>query len=238
MQTVRICNYELDIYDAGPVGISVSGGADSALLLYIVMSHVKQHLHIYTVISPERREAMEVHVDRVVETCSRLTDNTNFTYHKDFVVDQRADIMFPTLEHNLNRDNIGLLYFGLTKFPPREVYEQFLDKQPSWHTEFRDDLKVQPLYGITIPIRNKDDLPHISADPATANKTELVLDKRVYKPFVNLNKKDIAAMYNELGIVDSVFVASRSCEDPTHLGTHCGKCWWCDERKWAFGFLE
>ena len=68
-------------------------------------------------------------------------------------------------------------------------------------------------------------------------KTEVVLDNRVYSPFINLNKKDIASMYADLKIME-VFLASRSCEDATHIGTHCGKCWWCDERKWAFGYLE
>lgn len=238
MQTIKINKYELDIYQDGPVGICVSGGSDSALLLYIVMSHVKQHLHIYTILSETRRDAMEMHSDRVVETCSRLTGNTNFTYHKDFVVDSRADTMFPVIEQNMNRDNIELLYFGLTKFPPKTVYETWADKQPSWHTEFRDESNIQPLYGITIPIQNKDDLPTIAADLGTVNDNTFVLDERVYVPFVNLNKKDIANMYQELGIVDTLFVVTRSCEDSIHVGAHCGRCFWCEDRKWAFGFLE
>jgi len=235
MKTIKINNYELDIYNDNPVGISLSGGADSALLLYILMLNITQHIHIYTIMAPDRREAGEIHTDRVVETCSRLTGNTNFTYHKDIVIDQLPDEMFRVLTHNMNRDNIEILYFGLTKFPHREVYDQFLEKQPEWHIEFRDDSIVRPLYGINIPLGEHK--PNLVFPERYIEETEVVLDNRVYIPFVNLNKKDIAAMYAELGIVE-VFLASRSCEDATHIGSHCGKCWWCDERKWAFGYLE
>jgi 7-cyano-7-deazaguanine synthase in queuosine biosynthesis len=235
MKTIKIGNYELDIYNNGPIGISLSGGADSALLLYILMSHITQPIHIYSIISPARREAMEIHTDRIVQVCSRLTGNINFTHHKDIVIDQLPDIMFSTLTHNMNRDNIEILYFGLTKFPPREVYDHFLEKQPEWHIEFRDDSKIRPLYGVTIPLgKNR---PNLAYPEENGEKTELVLDNRVYNPFINLNKKDIASMYADLKIME-VFLASRSCEDATHIGTHCGKCWWCDERKWGFGYLE
>ena len=37
----------LKIYD-GPIGIMVSGGVDSAILLYYLMKHTKDTIHIYT----------------------------------------------------------------------------------------------------------------------------------------------------------------------------------------------
>lgn len=225
---INIGPYHLDLYE-GNTGVCVSGGADSAVLLYILMANTKHHLHVYTFISPERREAIEYHVDAVVDTCSKLTGNTNYTYHKEYVDSQLPDLMINLFKSKFENDDIGMLYLGLTKFPPKEVWQCFDQQQPEWHTEFRDDTIVHPLYGMILPTISE------LFDPTV---TELSIDNRVYKPFVNLNKKDIAAMYHILGIEDQLFKLTRSCETPEHIGSHCGVCWWCDERKWAFGYLE
>lgn len=237
MKNISIGKYQLAIHDSKSIGICVSGGADSALLLYIVMANITQHIHVYTFISPDRREAIESHVDAVVDTCSKLTDNSNFTYHKEFVNSQKPDGLFSLFGDKFETDKIEILYFALTKFPPKEVWEKFEQQQPAWHNNFRDAVVDKPLYGISIPV-NDTDLEHIASDPNTLAKFELVMDERAYVPWVNLNKKDIASMYRELGVEDQLFKVSRSCETPAHVGTHCGKCWWCDERRWAFGYLE
>ena len=47
------------------------------------------------------------------------------------------------------------------------------------------------------------------------------------------------------GIVDELFPLTRSCESEEKgqqmldggPEEHCGKCWWCLERQWAFGRL-
>jgi 7-cyano-7-deazaguanine synthase in queuosine biosynthesis len=57
------------------------------------------------------------------------------------------------------------------------------------------------------------------------------------RPFFNMNKKNISAKYAELGLLDTLFPITKSCEDRSILKGHCGKCWWCLERKWAFGKL-
>ena len=44
-------------------------------------------------------------------------------------------------------------------------------------------------------------------------------------------------MYTELGIMDSLFTVTRSCESVTLTEGHCGECWWCQERMWGFNRL-
>lgn len=238
MKNIKISDYEIAIYEDGPVGISLSAGADSALLLYILMSNIRKHIHIYTILAPNRRAPFESHADAVVKTCSELTGNTNYTHHKIHPPKQMPDVVFRYLDERYVMDQLEIIYFGLTNFPPRSVYLEFDEQQPRWHNEFRDDTVIKPLYGIRIPVKEKTDLQYISGDPDHCEYEEISIDEKVYVPFVNLNKKDIAKMYHELGIVETVFPVSRSCENDNHLGSHCGKCWWCNERKWAFGFLE
>lgn len=54
-----------------------------------------------------------------------------------------------------------------------------------------------------------------------------------YYPFTNYTKKKIAEIYKYEEVLD-LFELTRSCESPDSPDTHCGKCWWCKERDWAF----
>ena len=237
MNTLSINNNPLILYQDRKIGVSVSGGADSAILLYILMKHLTQHIDIFTMFAPERRPAMEHHVDMIVETCSRLTGNNNFSYHKDMVTIQRPQSLFDLFRTKLNSDQVDLIYVGLTKFPPYEVWKNFPDQQPDWHNKFRSDELEKPLYGIDIPIDENTDQRFLVVDPKI-KAIEVSIDERAYVPFVNLNKKDIAKMYRLFGVEKELYVKTRSCENHLHLGKHCGKCWWCHERMWAFGYLE
>jgi 7-cyano-7-deazaguanine synthase in queuosine biosynthesis len=62
-------------------------------------------------------------------------------------------------------------------------------------------------------------------------------DGKIYMPFANIDKKGIAKLYKELQVED-LYAVTRSCESLTLIGGHCGQCWWCKERIWAFGKLE
>jgi hypothetical protein len=238
MKTVTVNGTPITIYDDRPVGISLSGGADSAILLYVLMTHIEQPLSIYTMFAPERRDAMEVHVDMIVDTCAKLTGKTNYTYHKDFVHRQSPEMLFNLMTSKLDSQEVDILYAGLTKFPPYSVWKDFPGQQPDWHNKFRSDEVDRPLYGVSIPIDENTDQTLITVDTLPTNKKEISVDTRVYVPFANLNKKNIAGIYKELGVEKSLFIKTRSCETEDHYPGHCGKCWWCHERLWAFGYLE
>lgn len=239
MNIIEIDKYSLELDPTINIGISLSGGADSAVLLYILMDNLKSsHLKIYSLLAYERKEAMEHHVDKIVETCSKLTGNTNYTLYKSYKENQIVDTMFDYWKDILDKKEVDIMYVGLTKFPPTDVYEQFEEKQPNWHIELRQDERSRPLRGITIPVRDTTNTEFLISDKSKMSSTSISIDERVYVPFSNLNKKDIAAMYEYLGITDTVFPVTRSCEDANHLGSHCGACWWCNEREWAFGRLE
>lgn len=238
MNKIDIDTYFLELDETENIGVSVSGGADSAILLYILMKNIKNsHLKIYSLLAHDRKEAMEQHVDMIVETCSNLTGNTNFTLYKTYKDNQIVDTLFEYWKDILDRKEIDVMYVGLTKFPPNQVYEQFEEKQPNWHIDLRQDDGPRPLRGISIPLNADTDTEFLVSNKENLSRSSISIDERVYSPFANLNKKDIAHMYKFLGVVDTLFPVTRSCEDPTHLGSHCGVCWWCNERIWAFGKL-
>lgn len=60
-------------------------------------------------------------------------------------------------------------------------------------------------------------------------------DGWIYTPFINHDKRDIAKLYREHGLIETILPLTRSCVQPTQDFTKvCGKCWWCKERAWAF----
>jgi 7-cyano-7-deazaguanine synthase in queuosine biosynthesis len=111
-----------------------------------------------------------------------------------------------------------VLYSGITTNPPVEIQKAF-----KWGV--LDD--VEEKRGAKVTKETSRYFVH----PEGKEFWEL-------KPFFNLDKRQIAELYNEKKILEEIFPLTRSCE---HIGTvhgHCGECWWCEERQWAFGRLE
>ena len=58
-------------------------------------------------------------------------------------------------------------------------------------------------------------------------------------PVINVNKKWEAEAYKDKNLLDSLFPLTYSCEgsieDTKYHTQHCKRCWWCQERFWAFG---
>jgi hypothetical protein len=220
---INISGIDIGIYNEGPIGIGVSGGADSALLLYILMSNTSQPIHIYNMWSSSRKYSFAKSFESVIKTCSELTGNTNYYIHKVQVEPRESnEFFFNMITDALNKKEIDIVYMAVTNFPPKEVYLEFMQQQQDWHNKFRSDEVTHPLFGLTI----SDEL-----------ETPLVLDERVYVPFRNHNKKDIAELFDNLNLKENLLPVTRSCEDDDHRDSHCGKCWWCQERIWAFGNL-
>jgi hypothetical protein len=131
---------------------------------------------------------------------------------------------------------VEIMYAGLTKFPPYEAWKDHPDTQPQWHIDARTDEVEKPLFGVNVPVYPDTDFTLLTSGGVP--KSVVKSDDRLYVPWVNLNKKDIAAMYTELGLLENLLPRTRSCENENHPGSHCGKCFWCGERKWAFGYLD
>ena len=62
---------------------------------------------------------------------------------------------------------------------------------------------------------------------------------KVYQPLINVDKKFVAGVFQEHHLMDDLFPLTGSCigtPDMQNWGTEpCGRCWWCKEKEWAFG---
>ena len=222
-KSISCAGTNLDIYD-GPVGITVSGGADSAILLYHLMkechyltNHSEDTIHIFSLGNNDKRRVNISVAIQVVEKCIQLTGNTNIEHHINYCKTQTGDSLYAMPKQFTEEKRVKIVYSGLTANPPKEVLDTF---------------KLT-----TLELDDRD--PNVKRDV-------LSLDDTKYSPWANIDKKKIASMYKEEKLIEKLFPITRSCEyDPTHHyfrddvkdpdNGHCGQCWWCEEREWAFG---
>jgi 7-cyano-7-deazaguanine synthase in queuosine biosynthesis len=196
----------------GNIGICVSGGVDSALLLYFTLKYATEHVHVFSLASQEKQLTNTHAAINVINKCIELTGNYNLTHHMSYVSAQTKENLFTLPFQFLNSNTISTIYTGITKNPPRHVTDSFI--LPTLENQERDpdvtrNVKQEFFY---IPWTNID----------------------------KLDLHDIYEKYNLMDTLYPVtrsceWVSYTNWPDPGD--NHCGKCWWCQERVWGFGKL-
>lgn len=204
----------IPLAETGDLGISVSGGADSAILLYILMAllgpSLDRKLYIFSTFSNEKGRSNAFTVANVIERCIQLTGFTNIIHIGQYVVSQNNINLFKHVHEYLDTGKIVQSFSAVTANP--------------------SSLDLISFTGI-----NEDASNRLSGEIRSIKD----LTREIYIPFTNVNKKYIAALYQLYGLTDDLFPLTRSCEALCRIpeSAHCGKCWWCEERKWAFDKL-
>lgn len=205
MIQINIANVNIDIHE-GPLGVSCSGGADSSLLLYILMKYATDPIHVFTCVLDSKNRSTIKSASNVLSKIIDLTGNYNVYHHFHFVKEgKNIEELFRQQMQFVENKTINWLYTAITQNPPFDVQRTF--KEPSRENHERHPLIERSVY--------MQDLP-------------------VYMPFTNFNKQIIAKIYSELNLVNNLLPVTRSCESITLTEGHCGECWWCEERFWAF----
>lgn len=208
MNNIRILDIDVPIF-SGPLGINCSGGADSSLLLYILMSNTKDLIHIFTMANDEKGRANAIISSRVIEKIIQLTGNSNIEHHVRYVNKQTPENVAEKPIEYVKNNLITCWYSGLTANPSLELTNSFGEN--SCH-HLRDPL---------------------------INRSIIKKSVKKITPFTNIDKKRIVTIYREFGIMDSLFPLTRSCEISgklDYLG-HCENCWWCKERQWSLNII-
>lgn len=198
---------EFPVYDQ-PVGVLVSGGADSALMLYCVLTKCTGPIHVFTITNnPKGLENPKACLD-VIQKCIELTGNNNIEHHIFYRESQQKSDFYGIPDLYRSRGLVDKVFIGITANPPAEILDTFNLKQTSNILKMRD------------PTVTREEFP----------------DSGFILPWTNVDKKQIAEYYRELNLIDSLYPITRSCECDYPIGKKsCGVCWWCEERLWAFG---
>jgi len=199
-----ICDVEFDL-PSGPVGVLCSGGADSSLTLYLLMKHSNQPLHVLTMANRKKHFTNAIVVSKVIDWCMKKTNNNNIVHTVKYVDEQTDEqLQQLTIQH---LKVFRTIYIGDTCYPPEDIHDEFVQNTGDSFNKLED---------------------------RKPNKNRATKAGPIYVPFTNYNKRKIAEIYEHLDIMELADI-TRSCETFEDIGTkHCGNCWWCKEREWAF----
>ena len=207
MRVIKILDIEIPLFD-GNIGISASGGADSSLLLYILLLNKKETIEVFTLASDLKGRLSAKTATNIIDKCIQLTNNNNINHHIVYTDEQTVDNLFKLPKYMLQNKKITKLYTGVTSNPPKNIADDFLGPEENYEQDERNPLITKPT----------------------------ILDDFCL-PFFNVDKLKIAEMYQHLGLMDTLFPLTRSCElknPPMDFIGHCDNCWWCKERFWGF----
>lgn len=202
-------NVHFEIFDT-PVGACVSGGADSALMLYFLLKYTKHPVHIFTFANEEKFLKNPMVSIRVVDKCCELTGNYNVAHHFAYGKTQNKQNLFELPLDYLSKGIITRLYTGVTKNPPIEVSDSF----------------------------NSETTENDERDPTKTRKTKFDkwytpwtnLDKQdLFRIYNSHNLIDSLFL-----LTRSCEWENENKHGPDPGLGHCGKCWWCEERQWGF----
>lgn len=213
------------------MGVWVSGGADSALMLYLLCKQIKLdnlQIKVQTSTVDYKRPYQNIgynivkKVQEILECDDTILEPQVYNPPGDTVwTPDELKQQFKDINRvNFTNRHIQLLYTGTTLNPPVTVQEQF---------------EYGVLHDIEA-IRGRDVVKQIEKYQVHEidNQTFEFIEIR---PFLETDKQAIGELYKEHNLMDNLFPITRSCEDLNTVTGHCGHCWWCEERLWGFNTL-
>ena len=217
-KTITVCGIDIPIVN-GPIGISVSGGADSVALLYTLLTECpEKEFYIYTAIENlmDFRVVASPTVGTIIAKIIQRIGYRKIRHHVSYY-NSNDEQFFPSELmavplSDAETGKIGGLYTGITATPPLELAFSWSD-DPAMHKTIKE----------RTPGRDLD-----------------AIRENFVVPLLNYNKTKIAEFYEHYDLMEWLYPLTFSCENPANTfenPVHCGECWWCREREWAFGRL-
>lgn len=216
--------------------ISLSGGADSALLAFLLSSaanksqtiHVINHIRMWKTRPWQQYDALRVY-NHLTETFSDLT----YVYHNNFIAPElEYGNVGPTLtdeyKKKVSGDNIQ-----------QRAYAEFICHKYNLDAYY-NAVTRNPRQAHFSGMRERD----LERSEDNKHLEYMVhMNKIASHPFRFVDKAWIVKQYKSLGIMD-LFNKTRSCEgefenlnyetyEPNQEVPICGQCFWCKEREWA-----
>lgn len=200
------------------LAINLSGGADSAFLLWQLVKYLREHerkdstIFVLTCVNDKKGRWTAGVAKQIIDFIIRTTGTTFIRTHYCYYRDVQDVKYFHEVEDMLfHAGAFRLLLDALTSNPPSTV-----EQLQQYRVVSRDKV------------------------PGVVHETFRDYSGRgYYTPYKNVDKMWVADQYRRFGLIDTLFPLTRSCEglaDATNGFTDtCQNCWWCSERDWAFG---
>ena len=201
------------------IGFKLSGGADSAIVLYMLSKYITEtgrNCKIIPITICHAGKAFQLQYACKIIFFMEETFGVKFGKHFTGVNHHASS--YTTVQDNIvancyRNEEIDCHFSGITANPPKEVMESFNTAGP------QDDRN-----------RLTDKKPQIGGGT-------------IFFPLINIDKQGVRELYEKYNLMDTLFPLTRSCEAFTDdFSKHCGEyrdeisvCWFCKERLWGFG---
>jgi len=226
---MRYKTIDIELPKTGNILLWVSGGLDSAAGLYLIAKHIKENkLKNKIVVATWQRDQD----DNPKDQWNKLPKDWNVKHAKKVIAKVKTLWKIPK--------NSKLISDHIIIPTPKRIGPRILEKE--WQKVFDDNKTKYKL---------KDTFGFVTKNPHRSVMQEndmMGKDKPTYrdgakrhhnsKPFQNYDKKFIAEIFEEQGLMKTLYPLTRSCEGQANITKNftkpCKKCWWCKEKKWAF----
>ena len=205
------------------VGIGMSGGLDSSILLWLLAHHINENdlditIYVWSCCH-EEKPWQHIYAAKAREFVMNAFPNVKFGEHmvrmttaKDYI-DNGTRLSWDMVA----KHNITALFNGVTVNPPEEIGAPLWRKRWKRRAERRDWDNRQ--WWI-------DERSECRCDYHTE-----------YLPFIHSDKRIVLAFYKKYGLLASLGALTRSCEgwieETENFTKECKGCWWCIEKEWA-----
>jgi 3'-phosphoadenosine 5'-phosphosulfate sulfotransferase (PAPS reductase)/FAD synthetase len=202
------------------VGVRMSGGADSAIIAYMLAKYIKEErpdISLVAISLDVQRKEYQVAVTKTIIKFIEEEFNIKFKNHFTGLIEdysQSGKLQTELCNKLISEKEIDCYFTGLTRNPSEEVLKTFAVETDSTH------------------------------DHRNYKGNKLTVVEYRYFPLINVNKKAVAEIYEKFRLLDTLFPLTKSCENfsPTlakDASSYCKiRCWGCCERFWAFGRYE
>lgn len=210
------------------IGVRMSGGTDSSILGYMLATYIvkeRPDLILVPITINHLQKAFSIDfVKRIIQFIKTDVGDV-FGDHQTIWASGPTDKENEDTLKQFTKDlgstgKIDCVFSGITQNPPLDVLHQIMvDYSIDSGPPNRDG------YGKLLPNETA-----MEAGTRSINR---------YMPFKNVNKRGIAEFYNTMGVMDTLFPLTRSCDaDTTDFSKHCNNEYFCAERLWGFGKLD
>ena len=205
------------------IGVSISGGTDSSLTLYclcksLIIHNRQEEVSIYPIninmLDYKWPELSKLPTMRCYEVISEMFPEINFPeglVMKDVWYNSGGGGIYA--KQNTLRKHRSLI---IKEFDISLLITGSTRNPPKGTTERLDEL--------------------IAKDPNLARRQGKEYESQG-GPFHSIDKKFLAEIYKQEDLMNDLFPNTVSCTNISKIEP-CKKCYWCEEKKWAFGMYD
>jgi hypothetical protein len=211
--------------------LSLSGGLDSAVLFYLICKHF-----------PEKYVVPMIGIDHYARW-DALCAEENIQYMKDRFPNANIG---PTETFTFNHEDEYWMKRAKDEFEQRDLktipgLSKVLQMEKGFRS-IREKTNIQWVVSGTTANPPMDEMvkhgfDHLS-EPFRNNGIQNQWNALHYVPWINSDKRFIAAIYKDENLMDDLFPYTNSCVGMPHETDYgqkeCGVCFWCHEKKWGF----